>query len=548
MGSKWFTGGVTAGPRGRIQFDFRIDGVRYRPTIKRPPSEANLRRARERLEVIKRQIRDGTFSFADEFPDYRFLRRLGGVSKVRLCGEVFDEYLAHCEACVRRDDLASATLRGYRKVLDGAWRPALGQRLFYDVRYSQLIAIADKRDWSKKTYNNALSVLRRAFDFGYRDRPLEANPARSLRSARLRKTDRPKVDPFNMHDAEVLIAAIHRDWGEAQGNYDEFRFFTGLRPSEQIALVLSDLDLKNGILSINKARVSGIDRCKTKTGEDRLVELCPRALQVLRRQLRLRERLAADGKLDHDHVFVSDTGGPMRDLQVAEMRWRKTLRSLKVRYRRPYTARHSSVSWNLMIGEEQLWVSKQHGHSLVTMARIYAAWADGAVKADIKTIKRSMGYLPTPKSNNRPRKTPRSGGRPSTKETALPNDDLAVVQPVPTTIKGPEEMPCTVNEVRLRPLSACSGEQSRMRQKWLGWQDSNLRMAGSKPAALPLGDTPTLQQTESAPSRPAKAASSRGTYSTPAQRSSSSDPVRVRPRAPRLPRARNLQTRRLRFP
>src|SRR5476651_2186582 len=25
---------------------------------------------------------------------------------------------------------------------------------------------------------------------------------------------------------------------------------------------------------------------------------------------------------------------------------------------------------------------------------------------------------------------------------------------------------------------------------WLGWKDSNLRMAGSKPAALPLGDTP----------------------------------------------------------
>jgi hypothetical protein len=44
-----------------------------------------------------------------------------------------------------------------------------------------------------------------------------------------------------MHDAETFIAAIHHDWGEAQGNYDEFRFFTGMRPSEQIALVLSDL-------------------------------------------------------------------------------------------------------------------------------------------------------------------------------------------------------------------------------------------------------------------------------------------------------------------
>ncbi len=28
--------------------------------------------------------------------------------------------------------------------------------------------------------------------------------------------------------------------------------------------------------------------------------------------------------------------------------------------------------------------------------------------------------------------------------------------------------------------------------KWLGWQDSNLRMPGSKPGALPLGDTPKI--------------------------------------------------------
>jgi hypothetical protein len=123
MGSKWFTGGVVAAPRGRIQFDFVLDGIRYRPSIKRPPSEANLRRARERLEVIKRQIDQGTFCFEAEFPDYRFLRRLKGTSKVRLCTEVFDEYLAHCEARVKRGDLAAATLRGYRKVLNGVWRP-----------------------------------------------------------------------------------------------------------------------------------------------------------------------------------------------------------------------------------------------------------------------------------------------------------------------------------------------------------------------------------------------------------------------------------------
>jgi hypothetical protein len=36
------------------------------------------------------------------------------------------EYLAHCEARLRRDDLAAETLRGYRKILDGVWRPAPG--------------------------------------------------------------------------------------------------------------------------------------------------------------------------------------------------------------------------------------------------------------------------------------------------------------------------------------------------------------------------------------------------------------------------------------
>lgn len=126
MGSKWFTGGVVAAPRGRIQFDFILGGVRYRPTIKRPPSEANLRRARERLEVIKRQIELGIFSFEEEFPKYRYLRRVAGTSKVRLCTDVFDDYLSHCEARYRRDYMASATVRSYRKVIDDIWRPKIG--------------------------------------------------------------------------------------------------------------------------------------------------------------------------------------------------------------------------------------------------------------------------------------------------------------------------------------------------------------------------------------------------------------------------------------
>ncbi len=70
----------------------------------------------------------------------------------------------------------------------GVWRPRLGNLVFLQVRYSRLIGIADSQRWSKKTYNNVVSVLKHAFGFGYRDRPFHENPALNLRCARLRKS------------------------------------------------------------------------------------------------------------------------------------------------------------------------------------------------------------------------------------------------------------------------------------------------------------------------------------------------------------------------
>jgi hypothetical protein len=183
---------------------------------------------------------------------------------------------------------------------------------------------------------------------------------------------------------------IHRDWGEAQGNYDEFRFFTGLRPSEQIALVVTDFDPVQGVLSVTKARVHGIDKDVTKTAEDRRVVLCPRALAVLGRQLQLRARLVQEGAIDHAQLFFTAEGGPIRELAYPYARWQRTLRSLAIRYRKPYAARHSSVSWDLMIGRNPLFVAKQHGHSLTTMLSIYAAWVEGAQEVDVVAIRAAI--------------------------------------------------------------------------------------------------------------------------------------------------------------
>lgn len=187
-----------------------------------------------------------------------------------------------------------------------------------------------------------------------------------------------------------MIAALHRDWGEAQGNYDEFRFFSGLRPSEQIALVVSDYDAANGVLSVTKARVNGIDRDRTKIDEDRRVVLSPRARSVLERQLALREGLIRQGRIHHDHLFFEPSGQPIQRLHAVHRRWHRTLKRLAIRYRTPYTARHTSVSWNLMIGRNPLLVAQLHGHRLLTMLMVYAAWTEGRPEADIRSIRKAL--------------------------------------------------------------------------------------------------------------------------------------------------------------
>ncbi len=80
--------------------------MRYRPTLKRTPTEGNLRRALVQLEGIKERIARGTFVFTEEFPDYRFVRKLAGAPVKRTCNDVFNEFLTHVDARVAKNDLA----------------------------------------------------------------------------------------------------------------------------------------------------------------------------------------------------------------------------------------------------------------------------------------------------------------------------------------------------------------------------------------------------------------------------------------------------------
>jgi hypothetical protein len=161
---------------------------------------------------------------------------------------------------------------------------------------------------------------------------------------------------------------------------------------------------------------------------DREIALCGRARNVLRRQLALREVMVRAGKIDHELVFFQEDGSPIIGLSYPYDRWRYVLESRHVRYRDSYNARHSYISWRLMIGHNVLLlVAEEDGHSVATMLGTYAAWTKGVIDADLAAIKCAMErspqrapsssriLVPTPRFSGaaapwRPRNLPPEGG------------------------------------------------------------------------------------------------------------------------------------------
>jgi hypothetical protein len=133
----------------------------------------------------------------------------------------------------------------------------------------------------------------------------------------------------------------------------------------------------------------------------------------------------------------------------------------------------------LDLGKNVLWVAKQHGHSIITMLRIYAVWTEGAGEADVQAIERAM-RLTAPRGRYR---KDRCGGRYAV-DVRASTDFLAAIQSVPTTIQKLRQMAFPARDARVPPLTSCSERKNRAepcRQEggWGGrirtseWRDQN---------------------------------------------------------------------------
>src|SRR5713226_6435435 len=171
-------------------------------------------------------------------------------------------------------------------------------------------------------------------------------------------------------------------------------------------------------------------------------------------------------------VFIDPRRFPTRgssDTARDTQRHRVLRKALNIRRRGPYHARHSSVTWQLMLGKNLLWVAKQHGHSVEVMLRMYAAWLDGATESDIQAIKQAMETRPARRAAFLDSRTAISGVNAATNR---------VTQIVIRPLKSPEFGSSLAVGKRPSDSSLRNDSKSEWRRGW----DSNPRAGITRPS------------------------------------------------------------------
>ena len=360
------SGGVEVRPTS-IRITFTHEGKAHKRTLKTagqpiPPSPGNIKYAHRLADEIRQKIRFGTFNMADYFPDD------GTSGTATTTADSIDLWLK------LQSDTAPSTLKGYRIAADW-WKSMLGSKPVAALVHSDILgALASQPTWSGKTRNNKVSVLRQALQLAMRDGVIKSDPIGELQAA---GHQRPEPDPFSVAEVEAILTALRERYGDSIANYFGFKFYTGLRTSESLAIQWGAIDWPSQTMVVSEAIVLGEHLKRTKTKTVRQVQLNTRAMDFLRSQK------AISFMLPEGWIFPDPKTQKrwVDDWSPRRMYWEPILKKLGLRYRSPYQTRHTYATMLLMAGVTPAYAARQMGHSIQMFLSTYARWLDGGQNA-----------------------------------------------------------------------------------------------------------------------------------------------------------------------
>lgn len=376
MGRRSTTGGVA--PAGeRIQLYFRFQGERCRPTLEMKPTAPNLAYAKRYVAGIEERIRHGRFTYEDlakEFPTYKGLVRFAPADaptprKPLTVREYSVLWLA------TKGKLSPSTIAGYDRILKAHWLPWFGDTPIAAVLPSEVGARLGALPGGRKTHNNVFDVGRQVFELAKGDGAIAANPCDVVSFLELPESE---PDPYDLEEADLILAKIRERWGAELHDYYEAAFFSGMRPSEQIEQRWDlDVDMRRRESRVQRARVENVVK-DTKTYYNRTVEHHSRFHAALERQF---ARTGLAGGYVWTSPFSGNgrkRGAPWLDEHRQGEMFRTAVKLLRLRPRTAKNTRHTYATVMLMADAKPAWAAAQLGHSLDVFLKKYAKWIRGA--------------------------------------------------------------------------------------------------------------------------------------------------------------------------
>lgn len=280
------------------------------------------------------------------------------IEKVRTVGEWADTWLE----VYKKDNISYGTYKNYSLYISKHVKPMIGHLKFSQVRpahIAQLFASAKNHrglPLSESARHDLYMVLKGTFETAIENRLCRESPVGKPKRVDLDKQISIKVFPLEQIDKLLTSDAEHAE-------YVKLLLYTGLRMGELLALKWSDIDLRQGIITVSKsiarAEGGGYIEKSTKSGKTRYVGITPSLAALLK-------SLPVSGF----YVIANKDGTHVTPHQF-EARYKKVLTTTGVDYLSPHKCRHTYATYLIKGGAELRAVQEILGHSKPEVTELY---------------------------------------------------------------------------------------------------------------------------------------------------------------------------------
>jgi len=379
---------------GLLFLDFRYHGQRCREQTLLPETPANRARLQKLADRLERAINQGTFVYADFFPDSSRAKDGGESDKgnppaqktgpantphpsaeapsTPTFSEFAELWFIESEPRWRKQHREAM-----RQTLDRFLFPYFGKKYLSEITRADLLGfraeIAKRKgragqSLSGKRINKLMALVKAILEEGCERHGL-TSPGRGIKPLKQKRSD---VQPFSLEEVDRLIATVREDFRP----YLTVRLLTGLRTGEADGLQWSDIDFDANTLKVERTQSRNGDGDTKTESSKRVITMVPQVRAALETQ----RKFAIPDCL---WVFHTMHGHPIDVVNFTNRVWYPLLRHLGLKVRPPYQMRHTAATLMLASGENPEWVASVLGHSTTEMLfRVYSRFVPNLTRSD----------------------------------------------------------------------------------------------------------------------------------------------------------------------